>query len=1284
MPLLRCYTARDTGSLAPNHCALATRDGRLLLGQDGLLSFDGETWATLPIPEGHTVRCLAEDDTGRVWVAGDGLLGYLSVTAEGGPLFVSVLDRLLPEQRNIGVVSAVFALPQNTVVAVTENRVIRLQASGVHVWSLPAPRPLAAWRDNDGTIFIAQPETATLRMGEAGLEPAGFPEPFARAGIEWRVRFPDGRSLCGAGGQFIAANADGWAPVAGPAAAALSQDRTTGGVALAGGFAAIATQRHGILIVDSSGQPVTALDQNSGLPANRIVHLAADSASSCLTITTNDGVAVLCGELLASFFDNRHGLHHKRIQAIARGPAGLFAATDEATYRLETRPGAVPNLPGQWIPQPGPLANLKQLLPLPDRLLGLGTDGLSLVDARQTAATLLRPGDVLAATTWSGAPNGLAWVEGTRFYRGTIADQTLRPTTAPLELATEVCNLMEDASGAHWLSTRLSGVLRVAPAEVIPTGKPVVRSYRTNLRLSGGNPPEVFHVGNRIMATTDAGLALYTEAGDRFDPYPGISNARIHARSQTEPDGTVWLAVSQRDRYPFQVRIARLQPDASGVTCELVQLPPLPLEDAPTALHAEPGAAPGTRVFWLGLPGRIARIESPGTLATNPPAAPIISALTVIDRDREAQLRGLREPRIAFDNAGVRFDVSVPEGRLGKRVHLECRLPEIDPTWVPLGEVPSRVFRGLQDRTYHFEARSIDAIGRASPISSLEFTILPPWWRSAPAYTAYALGLVLVSALVFFTRLKLARAHRRELEALVEQRTRELAAANAAKSDFLAHINHEIRNPLNGVVGLSEMLANRHHDEGSRQLARSLKACAGYLSSVVDNVLDLARIEAGRIEVSAQRFEPRLLIEDIAEMFRMQIEETGGRVSCSADPALPRLFLGDVHRIRQVLVNYTANAARYARGGDIRLSVRRRAQTDNRVEVVFTVADTGPGIAPEEQTRLFEKFARGVAADSGAPRGYGVGLALVRDLAELLGGHADVDSTLGHGAKFRLTVPLEIAEPEKRTLPAVASPRPPALRVLVIDDQAFNRLVLRDHLERLGCQVEEAGDGTSAHLLLQARAHHLAFVDLDLPGLDGMALMRRVRQESGDHGLFLVATTASATRGIEEAVHAAGANAFLPKPISLPHLAALLEECAVRLGRREAPASPPVPPTASPAATAHTVPPSTSSGLFAEIPLTIEMLRQLHAELDVETQALTKSWRQSDPPAARRHAHRIASLGILARDDGLLQAARRAEESLQQNRSDAQPAIEELELNARRRLRQLGDSVAAARKDANN
>ena len=1388
LPWVRCYTARDTGSLSPSHCALATRDGLLLLGQDGLLCFDGESWRPLPVPEGHAVRCLAEDDAGRVWVGGDGLLGYLTFAPEGGASFTSALERLPPEQRALGEVGAVFALPQNTVVAVTENRVLRLRASGAQVWSLPAPRRLSAWRDSDGAVVIAQPDSATLRLGEVGLEPAAFPEPFARAGIEWCVRFPDGSSLASAGGRLVGNHSGRWAPLEGAAASLLAQDRSSGAVVLPGGFAVIATRSHGLLILDSAGNTISALDQDGGLPSNRIAHLAIGMDSS-LAVTTQEGVSVLCGGRCASFFDTRNGLHHRRLPAIARGASGLFAAGDAATYRLASPPAGDASPAGQWCPQPGAPPALRQLFPLAGRLLGVGGAGLCVVDEAGGPPALLRPGDIAAATAWSGQDGGLAWVEGTRFLRGRLSEGILLPTTQALELDTEVVNLVEDSAGAHWLGTRQSGVLRIAPAQA-GGGSPALRRYRDNLRPAPGSPLRVLRVGNRILATIEGGLALYSEEVDGFIPCPGIANARIHALSAPEPDGTVWMAVSQRDRYPFQVRIARLQPEGSGVSCELVQLPALPPGEEPTALFAEPGPAPGSRVFWLGLPGRIERVESSGALASKPPITPAIAALTVIDQDlagldldrSPGAAPGRRQGCIDFDNTGVRLDVSVPQGRLAQRVHLECRMPELDAAWVPLGEIPSRLFRGLRDGTYHFEARTVDALGRPSPAASREFVVLPPWWRCGPAYTGYALGLVLVCALVFLTRLKLARAHRGQLEELVAQRTRELAAANAAKSDFLAHINHEIRNPLNGVVGLSEMLANRNHDEGSRQLARALKSCAGYLGSVVDNVLDLARIEAGRAELCAQRFEPRLLIEDIAEMFRMQIEETGGHVACSADPELPRLLVGDVHRIRQVLVNYTANAARYARGGQVRLSVRRRTQTATTVEAVFTVADTGPGITPEEQARIFEKFARGHAA-AGAPRGYGVGLALVRDLAELMGGQADVDSAPGRGAKFRLTVPLELAVPENQAPPAAPQPRPAALRVLVIDDQAFNRLVLRDHLERLGCHVEEAGDGTSAHLLLQARAHHLAFVDLDLPGLDGLALMGRVRRECGEPGVFLVATTASATSGIEQTVRAAGAHAFLPKPIALARLAALLEECAARpaaLGpnaalRQPAPAPaapdagicPGVPATSAPAATpaqippAHTaaaaallthptghylqpapasvplqrpstrqtataatppaprhsglpatLPPPTphpeaplpATGLFAELSLTTEMLRLLHSELDAETQALTENWRQGNAPAARRQAHRIASLGIIARDDVLLQAARRAEEALQPERAGqplesasgglpsrpagghtslaspehVQAAIDELERAARDRLSQLAAPVNAA------
>ncbi len=1261
-PLARTFTARETGILSPYRCALQARDGRLYLAHDGVSVFDGETWRTLPLPAKAIVRTLAEAPDGAIWVGGDRLLGRFVWLPGNIAEYRSALPELPPEhQRDLTCVIAVHPTA-GRVVAVTDNSVIRLQGGTAQVWPVPASRRLEAWTEADGRLIVVRPGLETLRVAEAGLEATGYPGVLASAGVEWAVGFPDGGMLLSAGRELVRWRDGVVEPVHTPVSALLREDRVVNAVRLPGGLAALATLRHGIRIIDSAGREQGALEHPGDLPENKLVHLAA-GAEGTLIATTPAALVVFSDPLRASVFDTRHGLSAKRVQAVTRDELGLVVANDRHLLRpapADARPAAV-----LWHTIFDTHEAVGTLRAHGPALLATCPAKLLLLGPAAPAPRLLRAAEVVPPCRWSGSPDGLAWVEGPHFYRGALVGDQLEARAAAVDIDQDACSLAEDAAGAHWVATTRAGVFRVAPLDQIQAGKPPVRNYRENLRLSGNVAPRLFRVGPRLLITTDAGLAVYSEIGDRFLPFAALAGAQVHAVATPAPD-TAWLAISQRERPPFQVALARLRFRDNSLACELAALPPLPLDEPPAALFADttPGADSAT-VLWIGGTGRLLRLEDRGEAAA-PLAAPNITALSLTDDGRHSRPLLERHPRIAFNNAGLRFDLNLPGGRRTQRAWIETRLAEFDTEWVPLGEIPSRVFHGLRDGSYRFDARAVDMLGRSSPVASFGFSVQPPWWRSAPAYIAYALGLVLLSALVFLTRLRLARIHRRELEALVAQRTRQLAAASTAKSDFLAHINHEIRNPLNGVIGLSSMLAQNHHDASTRQLARSLQACAGYLASVVDNVLDLARIEAGRIEISPQRFEPRALIEEIAEMFRLQVEEAGGRITWSVDPDLPASLVGDVHRIRQVLVNFTANAARYARGGDVRLSARPRARAQDRLSVVFTVADTGPGISPAEQTRIFEKFSRGASATADSARGYGVGLALVRDLAALLGGEADVDSQLGCGAKFRLTVPLEIAPeqtPPLRTTPA--APRE-MLRVLVIDDQAFNRLVLRDHLERLSCKVEESADGPSALLLLQARAHHLAFIDLNLPGLDGLALIRRVRSEHPGAPVFLVATTASATRGIQEQSLAAGADAFLPKPISAQQLAEVVQACIRRSG---------TPPAAASAA---------SAGLFAALPLTPDHIRSLHAELDVEAQSLAASWRLADAGAARRHAHRLASLGIIARDDALVQAARHAEEVIQADRALASSAVDALQLAARERIRLLGTTVAATGQDGKN
>ena len=1271
-PLLRVFGARELGSTSANHCTLSGRDGFVYVGNDDVRAFDGEGWQPLTVPGTYEVRCLADDEAGRLWVGGIGQIGYFQRWQDGTRQFVSLLGRLPAEQRDLGEVDAVFTQPNDTVVFVTHDRVIRLRGENTEVWPQAGGRRLIGWRDTDGTVVVAQPGTGTFRVGPHGLESAGFPEPFATAGVTWRVRFPDGSSLLGAGAELVRERAGNFNRVDGPLAVLLAPGRVTAAKALTGGIAAIATTHAGLIITNAAARPLAVLDRTAGLLTEKIQHLEVEGETG-VYVTTPTEIAFFCADLKASVFDARHGLRGHRVTAIARLPAGagpggpaaapgLALATDAGVGLLEAHPdGAAPLI--RFLRSDPAITEPGDLLRVGDQLLGATARGVWLIDRANSAPVLTTDAEERLLAPWSAAARGVAWIEGTQFFRGVAEAGRLQPLVPPVQLPVTPTSLVEDETGAFWLGAARAGIIRVAPPGESPGRPPAPRRYATGEgRPDPAEPIRVFRAGRAILAASAAGLFVYSPAEDRFGPVPGVTNLQVHAVARVEPDGTAWLAVSQREVVPFQVRIARVRSlPGRELECELVRLPPLPFEEAPTALLAEAPAPGPERVFWLGLPGRVVRIESPGTLAANPPAAPEIAALTLIEPDNSTRPLALAGARLDYAIAGIRIDLHEPGGRGGQRVTLETRLSGIDQQWVPVGEMPARVFRGLRDRAYRFEARSVDALGRTSPPAVATFTIRPPWWRTVPAYLAYAVGLVLGSALVFIARLQIGRARQRHLEALVAERTRELAAANAAKSEFLAHITHEIRNPLNGVVGLAEMLARREDDATSRHLARSLRSCADYLGSIVDSVLDLARIETGRLELVPRRFEPRALLDSVAEIFRLQIEEAGGRLRVAVDPDLPPALIGDNHRIRQVLVNFTANALRHARGSDVRLAVRLRTRTVDEATVVFTVADTGPGIAPTEQARIFEKFARGSTSVQEHHDGHGVGLALVRSLAELLGGHATVDSIPGFGARFTLSVPLRVAAPEPPPPVPVADAVPGALRVLVVDDQAFNRLVLRDQLERLGCRVEEAGDGLSAQLLLEARAHHLAFIDLDLPGLDGLTLIARVRQSVGtSQKPFLVAISAYATRHTEESALAAGANAFLAKPLAGPRIAALVRECG------DLPETP-----AEPACR-----PESRSGLFAEMDLAPGWSQQLAAEIEAELQGLRRAREQADHGAARRHVHRLASLAVIARDEVMRQQARAAEDALRLEEPDTATRLAAVEEAARARLQALRQSAA--------
>jgi signal transduction histidine kinase/CheY-like chemotaxis protein len=558
---------------------------------------------------------------------------------------------------------------------------------------------------------------------------------------------------------------------------------------------------------------------------------------------------------------------------------------------------------------------------------------------------------------------------------------------------------------------------------------------------------------------------------------------------------------------------------------------------------------------------------------------------------------------------------------------------------------PGFEFTNLSEGDYRFEVRAINTAGQAGPPASYSFHILPPWYRSNQAYFAYATAMLLAVFGFIRVRERRIRARNQELETLVNVRTAELVKANAAKDEFLAGISHEIRNPMNGVIGIAENFRTDGLDLENRRKFSLLRQCATHLSSLLEDILDFSKVQAGAIELDPKPFDLPELVESVAGITRTDSEKYGIPVEVAVSPAVPRNLLGDARRIRQILINFVSNALKFSGRGTVSVTVWCKPAGAGRTEVVFAISDEGPGISAEEQARLFTRFERGAAAQKGRVPGTGLGLALCKGLAEKMGGRIWLESELGRGSCFYFSAPFPVMDAPAETAPVAAPVIPvPTRTALVVDDQEYNRIVLAEHLHALGFKVHPAQEGQAA---LDLAAHHpfdVIFLDFNLPGLSGVDVARAIRSSAGPsaHALML-ATTAFTTPEKRAQCLDAGMDAFLGKPVTRERLANALAGLLTA-----APAPGPAPVAAADPAPKKATGPADRLGnlrLLARkkgVPLADE-LALYFSEMDGELALLDAAIQAEDVTEAGRVAHMLCGRCSFIFERELEQAQRRIE-----------------------------------------
>ena len=816
-------------------------------------------------------------------------------------------------------------------------------------------------------------------------------------------------------------------------------------------------------------------------------------------------------------------------RAIGLGSDGTtWLAGDDGDIERITRDGSLERMP-ERIRQQLAGTHPFSILPARDGSLWIGErKGLYRVDRAGQVQSWLAdadtdapPGDTVRYL--HEAVDGSLWLLGSTGVQQRDADGHVLHTIDARSDNGTVADLLLDDNGVPWA---LAGK-RIVRIDVAANRFDPVSDMRGDDVYSIG-----FDRDGGLWAHRRSGLAHYRLRGEHWQRDAFFANApsglpEIDSSSlRIDPHGRIWLA-TRRGLLCWDPQARKLHHVGSEHG----------LQNQDFFLNADSAV--------MSRDGRLAASTQGGsvvlvdTLANDPPVHTPLLAGEAIEARRNGQWTELDpdNAQLVPEDREVRIATHLLAYENPAGNHYWTRLDGVDRDWVDQGASPERIFTGLAAGAHRLRVRAQDAFGNPARERQFRFTVPAPWWRTPWAELAWLVcALVLLALAVRAWRKR--RLQQRQFHD-AEQRRAIAEQASLAKTRFLATLGHEIRTPMTGVLGMSELLESTSLDDGQRGQVRTIRRAGEHLLKLVDDALDLARIEAGRIDLADAPFDVGALIADVRDWAAPNALRKGLLFSASVDDEVATALRGDVVRVRQILLNLIGNAIKFTEHGRIDMHVSR----GDAQGIVVEVRDTGPGMNAEQQARLFRRFEQAEGART-AERygGSGLGLAISQELASAMGGRIAVDSTPGEGTCFRVALPLPKADPAGIALETSTSIEPAShgkLRLLMVEDDLVIAEVLAGMLLAQGHEVVHAPHGLAALTETVSDRFDAALLDLDLPGMDGFDLARTLRA-NGFTGRLL-AVTARADAEAETLARAAGFDGFLRKPVTRDLLARAID-----------------------------------------------------------------------------------------------------------------------------------------------
>jgi signal transduction histidine kinase/ligand-binding sensor domain-containing protein/CheY-like chemotaxis protein len=750
---------------------------------------------------------------------------------------------------------------------------------------------------------------------------------------------------------------------------------------------------------------------------------------------------------------------------------------------------------------------------------------------------------------WMGWPGAVVRVDPTSGEaRLWGAEQGVVPGYAEL--------IMPGRNGDVWISSIGSGITRIDAGGGVSTWS----DGEHGIAIADFEQLAVAADG-RIWLAGVGGMRVMDVAGvGVFEPTEGGPDERVTSFALT-PTGSVWTTSANRlDHWSMDGRrLQRLQSIGAAeglpaVECYATLIDPagkIWLTTARGLLRVDPERAKVELIDTkYGLPrlqyvsrpnvrlvgGKIVTAPAEGvlrfdplnlrTIATPPPlrlaAASIQRGDIRVELDPRAERWDLR-----WDDRDLRVEARVLSFADPAANHYGFLLEGHDSGWVDAGARPEREFTRIQSGTYRLHIRASNVAGVAAANTMVRTVhVDPPPWLTWQAWLVYALSTLALSGIAISSwRNRIERRHRM---AMAEERRVIAERANSAKSDFLADVGHEIRTPMAGVLGMADLLARSPLQSDQHRWVVSIKRSGEHMLRLINDLLDLSRIEAGKLELTRQPVDMLMLVDDIRALEAPLAEARGVAFDVEVAAGFPAWIHCDGRRLKQILLNLVNNALKFTERGRVAISVAESAPGMMRMQV----SDTGPGMSADQLAQLFARFRQ---TESGKQKGgSGLGLAITAQLVRLFGGTIDVHSEPGVGTRIDVLLPIEpCAAPVREAEPAIPEDRPLAgIGVLLVEDDTAIREVNTRLLEALGADVEAAPHALEALSRFRPGQQRVAVLDIDLPGIDGMQLLALLRGKAEGARLIAVAVTARSGADTERRCAEAGFDHFMRKPVS--------------------------------------------------------------------------------------------------------------------------------------------------------